>query len=109
MVDHDAAILDDVDSGFSQAMGRWTMVDSELHPDGLGAGVEREDLVDMSGNMLGCPKEVHDIDRFADRGEVPMASLIQHAVELGIDGNDAITRLLAYTREPERRPQKADP
>lgn len=48
VVDHDAAVLDDVDARLTKALGRQTMMNSELHPDGFGRGVERENLVDVN-------------------------------------------------------------
>ena len=62
-------------------------MDSQLHPDGAGPGVECKDLVDVGGDVLRSAKDIHDIDAGADilnRAQARGAGLIEYAIELRV-------------------------
>jgi hypothetical protein len=52
MIDHDAAVLDHFDPGFTQTIRGWAVMDSELHPNSLGTGIERQNFVYMRWDMF---------------------------------------------------------
>ena len=69
-------------------------MDSELHPDGFGRGVESENLVYVSRNVFRGAKQVDDVDALVDLRKVRAAGFVQHGGMLWIDGKDAISGLL---------------
>ena len=93
MIDHDAAVLDDLDPRRAQALCRRAVLDAQLHPYRPGKSGEGENFVDVSGDVLRGPEQVHDVDRlvdvankveghticaFGDAAEWPVQSFIKH-------------------------------
>ena len=58
MFDHQALVLYDVDAGRAQARGALVVADAELEPRGERQRVEREDLVDVYGQVLWRAEQV---------------------------------------------------
>ncbi len=108
MVDHDAAILNDLDIRFAQSSRRLTVMDAELHPDRARLRLESQDLVDVRRDVFRGTKEVDDVDRGPTRfvrrvrqlGEARVGAFVEHALELGIDRNDPVAALLQVVRNP---------
>ncbi len=52
VVDHDAAILDDRNSGLTESLGGRSVMNAKLHPDRARALGEGQDFVNMTGNVF---------------------------------------------------------
>lgn len=60
MIDHQAAILDNFDSGVRQGFSCKIVSDSELHPGAL--RFRRDDIVQMLRNVLWAAKNIYEVD-----------------------------------------------
>ena len=101
MFDHDAEILDHVDSLGSQAAGALAVEDAQLHPYRRRGLCQGKDFIDVSRDVGGGPKQVHDVDGFGDFRERPAARLSQRGLELGVHRKDSIAALLQVAGDPE--------
>ena len=93
VVHHDAAVLDDLDTGGAKTLGRRAVFDPELHPHRSRGRLEVENLVHMGRDLIGCPKKIDDIDtghRLGERQQTRMRRLAENFGQLGIDGDDPV-------------------
>jgi hypothetical protein len=96
VLDHDAAIHDDVDaSGFSTCSG-FGVDDSLLDPDVL--ETEREHLIDDGGNEPGKAEDVDDVGFDGEIGEAGIGFFAKDGFDRRVDWQDAVTLFLHVGR-----------
>ncbi len=103
MVHHDAAVLDDLNTGGAETFGRRSVFDSQLHPDRPRKRTEFEDLVYMCSDLIGGAEKVDNIDggrRLGECRQTWMSLLAENLGQLGIDGNDPVPVRLHVKGDP---------
>src|SRR2546423_11528411 len=104
VVNHDAAILDDLNAGTGQAFGGLFVADAELEPHG--ARRFREDVFDVRVNVFAAPEDVDEINLLLDVGQPPVNFLPENLCDLRVvnrHGDDFKAGALKVLRHVEGR------
>jgi len=75
-LDHQTAILNDVDSGAGELLGSVVVANAELKPNRL--RLLRDDVIDVRRNVMWPAKDIHHVDlagNLGDRAVDPLASI----------------------------------
>lgn len=90
MIDHQAAILNHLDSGFRQLLSYHGVADAELHPHAL--RFLREQIVEVWRNVLRPPEDVHYVYFRRNLCQLPInffAEYLSHVRVVNRHGNDS--------------------
>ena len=82
MVHHEAAVLHDVDAGAGEGAGEVVVADAALQPHG--GRSQREERVEVRGEVLGAAKDVHEVDGSRDLSERTVHGRAEDLVHLGL-------------------------
>jgi hypothetical protein len=97
VLDHNAAVHDDVDASGFGAGGGFGVDDSLLDPDVFEA--EFEHLVDYRGNEFRKPEDVDYVGLDGEVGEAGVGFFAQDGLDCGVDRQDAVALFLHVRRD----------
>jgi hypothetical protein len=81
VIDHQAAVLDDLDARFGELLRDLVVLDAELEPDRF--RFLRKDFVEMLRNVFRAPEDVDHVDITGDVGELPVYGLAEDLFDIG--------------------------
>ena len=91
--DHQAAILNDMDTSGGHPLRRLVVADPSLQPDEPGPGLHRENVVEVRSDLVAAPEDEDHIDGKGDLGEGVCGWAACEALQARVDTNDAVTGL----------------
>ncbi len=104
MLNHNAAVLDEVDTGFSGKLPSGFIDDSALQPDPLSPGFDG-----LPGNVftkLRSPKNIDNVERIRDFCQRPVALSTQDGCVVGIYGQNLISLFSHISSDPIAGPRR---